>query len=173
MRIAQDLQGTLKHSVITRPNVVNRAIVTCLTYDVPFFPYSVLEDIHAVKPLLACALILGLVVSASGPMSACALASHLVAECASPQAQPECDRMDMGTESVPKVTAPAAPCCVGSQAPLPEAKNELSVPTGEPDFATVIVPAAEDLTFETTNLSEVPHDVSPPPLQPLLCTFLI
>lgn len=125
------------------------------------------------KSFATCALILGLLVSGQSPMSLCALASHLVTECASPETQSDCDRMDMSTESAPKVTAPAASCCVASHAPLPEAKNELSVPTGESDLATVTISPAEVLSFETKNLSDVPRDVSPPPLQPLLCTFLI
>lgn len=125
------------------------------------------------KPFLTYALIVGLMISAPGPMSLCALASHLVTECASPQTQSECDRMDMGTESTPSVTAPAASCCVASRAPLPEVKNELSGPTGESDLAAVTIRAAELISFETKNHSAVPLDVSPPPLQPLLCTFLI
>ena len=125
------------------------------------------------KLFLTYALVLALLISAPSPVSLCALASSSASECASPQTQSECDRMDMGTECAPVVTAPAASCCAASQAPLPEAKNELSVPAGESDLATVTVPVAEALRFEIKNLSDVPKDVPPPPLQPLLCTFLI
>ena len=128
---------------------------------------------HPVKRLLISALVLGLTILAPGPTSLCALASSFVTECASPDTQTQCDQMDMGAPSGPVLAAQTASCCSMTQAPLPQARHELSSPAPEPASASLAPLSAETVILKNQTLVEVPKELSPPPLQPVLCTFLI
>jgi hypothetical protein len=76
-------------------------------------------------------------------------------------------------ESGVTVSAGNKTCCVASQAPAPEAQTWAgSFAVAAPPALTsgVLVPAQ---SAESKWSSEVEQDSSPPPLQSLLCTFLI
>ena len=109
------------------------------------------------------------------PVSACALVSSQPSECASPQTKTDCERMVMDEAEKPPVTVSGASksCCVISEAPLPEAQTwagSFSVATA-PALASSIAVARQSV--ESVWFPEVKQDLSPPPLQSVLCTFLI
>ena len=109
------------------------------------------------------------------PISACALAHSQQGECAAPQTKTQCERMAMEQAEKPTVTFSNASksCCVISEAPLPEAQ------TGTGSFSAAAAPAVGlDAIIATQPAENAPYrdvkqDLSPPPLQSLLCTFLI
>jgi len=121
-------------------------------------------------------LIFGLALSLVGlgpvPLSACALLSSKLAECATPQTQSQCDKMNMHESGTHFVAAPDGSCCF-AKAPLPVSQyksSDLSLasarevapgPIGDAPHVQNMYPAVSV------------QDTSPPGLQSLLCTFLI
>lgn len=128
---------------------------------------------RAVKRLLICVIVLGLTIMAPGAVSLCALASSLATDCASSQTQSQCDQMDMATPSGPALTGQTSSCCTMSRAPLPESKDAPIIPSLQEEPVTISVLAVEVVHFENGRFENASHETSPPPLQPLLCTFLI
>ena len=124
------------------------------------------------KRVAICVLVLGLALLGPSPVSLCVLASSLVTDCASAETQSQCDQMDMGTHSSPALAASTVSCCAVSQAPVPETKSAPSIPALEQGPATISALAVKVVNFERGHLVDV-RRASPPPLQSLLCTFLI
>lgn len=108
------------------------------------------------------------------PVSACALAHSHARECATPQTKRNCERMGMGHAEGPPVSVAnsSKSCCSISQAPAPETR------TWAGSFSVAAVPALASnifvvaVPFEILRSRAVNQDSSPP-LQPVLCTFLI
>jgi hypothetical protein len=77
-------------------------------------------------------------------------------------------------EKPPVSISPASKsCCVISEAPLPEAQTwagSFSV-AAPPAVASSVAVAAQPIESDWSR--DVKQDLSPPPLQSLLCTFLI
>jgi len=123
------------------------------------------------------ALIFGLALSLVGlvpvPVSACALFSARPAECATPQTESQCDQMNADASGPQLAAAPSTSCCVVSRAPLPESQTKPTEFSLSPTHA-VLPDRTWDLPgSDNEGLPDVARDVSPPSLQPLLCTFLI
>ena len=126
-----------------------------------------------VKRLLSCVLVFGLVLLAPSPGSLCALLSSVPGECATPETQSQCENMDMGIPPVQSITTQTASCCTVSQAPLPESKSELAKSSAQVPAENLLSRTAEIIERDDTHTTPDLQDTSPPPLQSLLCTFLI
>lgn len=123
------------------------------------------------------ALMVALGVAGLGPQqaSACSMLHGRLSGCATSTAKTDCERMGMkGTEKPTfSVSGPAKSCCAISQAPAPEAQ------TWAGSFAVAAPPAFSSGTIVTAQPLEnawspdTRGNSSPPPLQPLFCTFLI
>jgi hypothetical protein len=122
-------------------------------------------------------LILGLALILAGlgpvPLSACALFSAKPAECATPKTQTRCDRMNMDEVGTRAVASASTSCCHVAQAPLPEPQYksyDLSL-SAVPSVirGALLEPPAAGNQGPAVDV----QDPSPPPLQSLLCTFLI
>jgi hypothetical protein len=107
------------------------------------------------------------------PLSACALIYSQPSECATPKTEFHCERMEMGRTESPVVLASSKNCCVISQAPQPDAQSGTGHLSIAPVETIESIKAATITTTEKTLPSEMLRDTSPPPLQLLLCTFLI
>ncbi|HXJ05058.1 MAG TPA: hypothetical protein VNH65_08170 [Candidatus Acidoferrum sp.] len=106
------------------------------------------------------------------PLSACALVSSKLAECATPQTQDQCDKMDMDESGTHFAATPDTSCCL-LKAPLPVSQyksSDLSFPaTLEVASAPIgIAPLVHNI-YPAVSI----QDISPPGRQSLLCTFLI
>ena len=109
------------------------------------------------------------------PVSVCAIAHSQLGDCGTPQTKTDCERMGMYHADRPGVKglAGSKECCVVSEAPAPEAR------TWAGSFAVAAPPAFVFSLVVTTQpvqsawLPEIPTNSSPPPLQTLLCIFLI
>lgn len=127
------------------------------------------------RRILSVLVALGLAGLGPLPVSACALLYSLPSECATPQTEAQCERMGMTQAEKPPVTVSAASktCCSLSEAPLPE------VQTWSGDLSVATPPAAVSAVIAVTAAIESERTFDPllvlssPPLQPLLCTFLI
>jgi len=107
------------------------------------------------------------------PLSACAIFTSKMAECATPQTKSRCNQMNMD-ESIPKVAAaPNASCCSLSNAPLSATRQKMS----ELSLAAfpIVVLGSEWKLLRTKEQrpTQIEQALSPPPLQSVLCTFLI
>jgi hypothetical protein len=107
------------------------------------------------------------------PLSACAIFSSKMAECATPQTQSQCDQMNMDEGITEVAAAPNGSCCSLTNAPVPATRHkafEFSVATGP----IVVLDAASKVPHTKHQRPvQIEHTLSPPPLQALLCTFLI
>jgi hypothetical protein len=98
--------------------------------------------------------------------------SSKLAECATPQTQSQCDKMDMDESETSFVAAPDRSCCFAN-APLPVSQFKASglsiasVPSVTPSHVGA-APRVRDAQPAVIVLAP-----SPPHLQALLCTFLI
>jgi hypothetical protein len=81
--------------------------------------------------------------------------------------------MDMGSDPALSMAARGASCCVKSQAPLPESNTETSKTAVPENATTSFVPTYDFVNSEKAFSEPGSADLSPPPLQSLLCTFLI
>jgi len=128
-----------------------------------------------VRRTLSLLVALGLAGIGPLPVSACALVHSQTSECATPQTKTDCERMGMGQAEMPSVAVSDASktCCAISEAPLPEAQTWTGsfAVAAPPTLAAGLVAATKPL--ERAWFSEIALDSSPPPLQSLLCTFLI
>lgn len=127
------------------------------------------------RRLLSLLVALGLAGLGTVPLSACALAHSRASECAAPQTKTHCERMGMEHAKQPQVTIAKSSksCCTISQAPLPEAQTwagsfAVAAPLTFAPSAVAATRPAESAWFP-----EIARDSSPPPLQSVLCTFLI
>jgi hypothetical protein len=106
------------------------------------------------------------------PLSACALLTSKLAECATPKTQSQCDKMNMDEGGIQLVAASDTFCCIVSRAPIPQFQSKAT------DLSLAARIEVLDRTGDTPRIQQLPptlivQDVSPPPLQSLLCTFLI
>ena len=109
------------------------------------------------------------------PVSACAIAHSQLGDCGTPQTKKDCEQMGMHHPAKPGVKglAGSKECCVVSEAPAPEAR------TWAGSFAVAAPPALAFSLLVTAQPAEsawfpkIPTNSSPPPLQTLLCIFLI
>src|ERR1700693_5359016 len=107
------------------------------------------------------------------PLSVCALLSFQFAECETPGTQSLCDRINVH-ESGPQLdSVPDTSCCHITKAPLAEPQFEASDLSLLPPPAPALDSIAALADAEKEYPIEVVKDISPPPIQPLLCTFLI
>jgi hypothetical protein len=125
-----------------------------------------------VRRTLIFALALSLVGLGTGPLSACALFSSQPAECATPNTQSQCDKMNMDESGTQLVPAPDTSCCSISQAPISQSQFKgsdlsLAVPV------TVLDPTGDAPFIRPLQHVAIVQYLSPPPLQSLLCIFLI
>lgn len=123
------------------------------------------------------ALMVALGVASLGPLqaSACAMLHGQPSGCANATTKTDCERMGMRGTEKPTFTVSnrAKSCCAISQAPLPEAQawaGSFAV-AALPALSTDVVVATQPI--ESACSPDIARDSSPPPLQSLLCTFLI
>lgn len=123
------------------------------------------------------ALMVALGVAGLGPLqaSACTMLHGRPSECATATTKTDCERMGMNRteKSSLTVSSPTKSCCAISQAPLPEARTwagsfAVAAPHALDSNVVAAVPS-----LERKWSSGIGGDFSPPPLQPVLCTFLI
>ncbi len=125
------------------------------------------------RRLLITALTLSLAGLGVSPLSICTLFSSKAAECATPQTEARCDRMDMENSGVKVSAAPNASCCALSQAPIPASQQNSSQVSLVSLHAIVSKSVWLSLPLLRERPSHAAPDVSPPLLQSFLCTFLI
>ncbi len=127
------------------------------------------------RRILSFVVALGLAGLGPVPVSACALVSSQPGECAAPQTDTQCERMGMNQGEGPsvEVSPESKTCCAISEAPLPEAQTWTGsfAVAAAPALAASVVVATQPL--ESAWSADIALDSSPPPLQSLLCTFLI
>jgi hypothetical protein len=126
-----------------------------------------------VKRLLTLMLAMGLPLIGPSPVSLCALFSSLPGECTRMETKAQCEKMDMTEHPSRTLTAGSTSCCVVSQAPLPESKNEASPTCDARTSAGPLVSLGKVIEPDNAPVVSGPRDPSPPPQQSLLCTFLI
>ena len=127
------------------------------------------------RKILSLLVALGLAGLGPLPVSACAVMHAQASECATPQTKTECEHMGMEhAEKLPvSVSHSGGTCCRVSEAPTPETQNRAG------SFAVATPPALTSGTVVATQPVEcawspqIAKDSSPPPLQSLLCIFLI
>ncbi len=106
------------------------------------------------------------------PLSACAMFSGRMAECATPATAKTCDHMDMETSG----SGPASPLndsCCHLQSPG-SVRQQNSSDFSLPAIPVKVLDAISTLAYPQRERSfEVLGDPSPPPLQSVLCIFLI
>src|ERR1700745_2847913 len=127
------------------------------------------------RKILSLLVSLGLAGLGCLPVSACAAIHSQASECATPQTKAECEHMGMdhGEEPPVSVSNSGKTCCGVSDAPAPEAQ------TWAGSFAVAALAASTSSAVVTTQpvgrawSPQIAKDSSPPPLQSLLCTFLI
>lgn len=127
------------------------------------------------RRILSSLIALGIASLGSVSASACALVHWHARECATRQTKADCERMNMNQADEPPVSVSHSSknCCAISEAPLPEAQSWAG------SFAVAAPPAlpsrviAAPAPFDNTRSPNISLDSSPPPLQSLLCTFLI
>lgn len=125
------------------------------------------------RRILSFFIALGLVGLGPVPLSACALIYSQPSECATPQTETRCDQMGMNQAEDPSVSPTSKTCCVISEAPLPDAQSNAGELPATAGSALDSSAAPEIVRLENARPLEALQDFSSPPLQPLLCTFLI
>gem|GEM_PF-2021263 len=130
-------------------------------------------DLKKMRRILSFFIALGLVGLGPLPLSACALIYSQPSECATPQTETHCDQMGMDQAERPSVSAASKTCCAISEAPLPEAQSNAGNLPATAGSALDSSATPEVVRLANTRLLDAHHDFSSPPLQPLLCTFLI
>src|SRR5690242_6060659 len=124
------------------------------------------------RRLLTLALSLSLTGVGPVPLSLCAIFTSKMAECATPKTPSPCDTMNMGDNGT-RVVAPKVPCCNLDNAPA-AARQRQFVQASLAISSAISVPFAQTSpNIRGARPTDIEHDFSPPPLQPLLCTFLI
>jgi len=125
-----------------------------------------------VRRILFFGLALSLIGLGPVPLSACALLTSKLAECATPKTASRCNGMDMGESSTHLAAGSTTSCCSISKTPSAQ------LPSRATNFSATPRISAFDATGDAPRSYGVPSvfplgDPSPPPLQSLLCTFLI
>jgi hypothetical protein len=125
------------------------------------------------RRILSFFIAMGLVGLGPLPLSACALIYSQPSECATPKTETHCERMGMEQAEHPSVSPASKSCCVISEAPLPEAQSNAGELPATAGSALDSSAAPEIVRLENVRPLEALQDFSSPPLQTLLCTFLI
>jgi hypothetical protein len=129
---------------------------------------------YYVKSFLIFAITCGLLLMRPGPMSVCSLLSSMTGECAAADTHARCENMEMDMPAGQMVAARFASCCATLQAPLPELQHGTATTSLQQAPTASVVGIAETMRFDEAASMNIPQvDSSPPPLQTLLCTFLI
>ena len=119
------------------------------------------------------ALALGLTALGPVPLSVCALLSSQLAECETPNTQSLCEQMNIDSRGPQFDSMPDTSCCHITKAPLPASQFEAS----DLSFLPALAPVPDSIAALAVADNDYPpvvlQDISPPPIQPLLCTFLI
>ena len=107
------------------------------------------------------------------PLSACAIVSSRMAECATLERQSECNQMSTHEGIMNGAGTPNGSCCSLSADPVPATRHKPFEASLADDAALFV-----EVTRELPNRREqrpvqIEHTLSPPPLQSLLCIFLI
>ena len=124
------------------------------------------------RRLLTLALSLSLTGVGPLPLSLCAIFSSKLAECATPKTPSPCDTMNMGDNGT-SLTAPNGPCCSLDNAPVAARQHQFSQPSLTTSAVVMVSSAWMLPRIERTWPTEIERYISPPPLESLLCTFLI
>ena len=124
------------------------------------------------RRLLTLALSLSLTGVGPVPLSLCAIFSSKLAECSTPKTQSSCDTMNMGDNGT-RLAARYSSCCNLDNAPVAARQHQFSQPSLTTSAAVIISSAWMLPRIERTWPTDIERYVSPPPLQSLLCTFLI
>jgi len=108
------------------------------------------------------------------PAAACALASAKLAGCGTPKPASGCHRMKSAAGHKQIASKPDQSCCFAApQIPPSDSRYK----TSGVSLSTAPLMSSDPLEtvpkFDIGRSTEVLHDLSPPALQPLLCTFLI
>ena len=127
----------------------------------------------AMRRLLSFGVILSLLGLGPAPLSLCAQATSKLTECTDANSASQCERMGGSTENDLLNRAPDASCCYLGNPPIPQSQyksTDLSSSAKPADFleALRILPQLEEGPS-----TRIVQDLSPPPLQSFLCTFLI
>jgi hypothetical protein len=106
------------------------------------------------------------------PLSACALFSGRMAECATPASAPTCDHAGMKT-SGSRLAVPLHGSCCHSMPPA-SVRQQNSSDFSLPAIPVKLLDAISTFTYPQKECSfDTLADPSPPPLQSVLCIFLI
>jgi hypothetical protein len=132
-----------------------------------------------VRRLVSCAVAIGLIVLGS-PTCLCSLLFSRTVERATAASEVRCTTMNMSAPTTqlagasrPTIAAGSASCCVISQAPLSESRNDASRITLHQDLRSAPQAIIVKIHSSESGFMEVPHVFASPPLRSLLCTFLI
>ena len=125
-------------------------------------------------------IVVSMAVLASTPVPACGLFFSQIAECETAQTQMQCDGMDMRMGVQDDVSHPSPSCCqpsvtscLVSHLPPPVAQNK-SGETVAPIARVSANAVANTLSIPKQSIPDLQwHEISPPRIQSLLCTFLI
>ena len=132
----------------------------------------------SVRRLVSCAVAIGLIVLGS-PTCVCSLLFSRAVERATASSEVHCTNMNMNARTTqltsasgPTIAACSASCCVISQAPLSESRNDASRITLHQGLSSAPPTIVVKIHSSESGLTEV-QVFSSPPLRSLLCTFLI
>ena len=128
---------------------------------------------HTVRRILICALALGLLMLCPGQLPLCSIFSSSMGDCATRTAETPCDMMDMPSSPPAAIASQPQSCCTIARAPVPEPRVRVSKVSVE--LKLEVSPSLNAGTAKASDIASVPVfvDFSPPPLQSLLCSFLI
>ena len=106
------------------------------------------------------------------PLSACAMFSGRMAECATPATAKDCDHMDMETGG-PRLAPPLNDSCCHLRFPG-SVRQQNSSDLSRSTIAVMVLDTISTPAYQQrVHFFEVLGDPSPPPLQSVLCIFLI
>lgn len=124
------------------------------------------------RRILTAALALSLIGLGPVPLSACALFSSKLGECATPQTESQCNKMNT-EESGPHFGAAQGQSCCFARAPFPLTQHEASVLSDLSGPPAILGLEAAARPSRDARPAPSNQDLSPPRIQSLLCTFLI
>lgn len=130
------------------------------------------SGVDALRRILIFAITATLAAVGLAPLSMCAFLTSQMAECATPKTQSECDQMNMEESGTRLVAGSDTSCCLISNAPIAQSQYKESGL-----FLATPIAALDPMGNTPRNQREplvlTVRDLSPPPLQSRLCTFLI
>jgi hypothetical protein len=127
----------------------------------------------SMKRALILVVAFGLAGLGPAPVSASAVLSGNLVMCVTPRVQTACDQMNMDANSARLLAASDSSCCFISDASLPGSRYTASDPIAAAAPTVVADPLGYAPRIRRIPTPHPARDSSPPPLQSLLCTFLI